>query len=58
MGAAANRYHRPRLMACGLFLWSALTMVTGNTKKFMQMAATRVFIGVGEATLTPACWVM
>jgi MFS family permease len=54
MGAAADRYHRPRLMACGLFLWSALTMVTGNTKNFMQMAATRVFIGVGEATLTPA----
>ncbi|MFT5605998.1 MAG: MFS family permease, partial [Paracoccaceae bacterium] len=55
---AANRYHRPRLMACGLLLWSALTMVTGNTKNFIQMAATRVFIGVGEATLTPACWVM
>lgn len=54
MGALADRYHRPRLMALGLFLWSALTAATGAAKNFMHVAAARVLIGVGEATLTPA----
>lgn len=54
MGALADRYHRPRLMAAGLFTWSALTAVTGAAQNFVQVAAARVFIGVGEATLTPA----
>lgn len=53
-GSLADRMHRPRLIALGLTLWSALTAVTGLTKNFAQMAAARVLIGVGEACLTPA----
>jgi MFS family permease len=54
MGVLADRYHRPRLMAAGVLLWSALTAVTGAAKSFLHLAMARVFIGVGEATLTPA----
>ncbi|MGH8528638.1 MAG: MFS transporter [Nevskiales bacterium] len=54
MGALADRYHRPRLMAIGLLVWSALTAATGAAKNFLQVALARVFIGVGEATLSPA----
>lgn len=54
MGALADRYHRPRLMGLGLFLWSALTVASGAAKNFTHIALARVFIGVGEATLTPA----
>ncbi len=53
-GSLADRVHRPRLIAAGLTLWSALTAVTGMTSSFMQMAAARLFIGVGEACLTPS----
>ena len=54
MGALADRVHRPRLMAAGLFAWSALTAATGAVGGFLQIAVVRMFTGVGEATLTPA----
>ena len=54
LGTVADRYHRPRLIAGGLTIWSALTAASGAAKTFVQLAAARVFVGVGEATLTPA----
>ncbi len=54
MGALADRFHRPRLMAAGLVVWSALTAATGLAANFIQTAWARMFIGIGEATLTPA----
>jgi MFS family permease len=54
MGALADRLHRPRLMAAGLFAWSALTAATGMVGNFAQIGLVRMFTGVGEATLTPA----
>lgn len=53
-GSLADRMHRPRLIAAGLALWSALTAATGMALSFAQMAAARMLIGVGEACLTPA----
>jgi MFS transporter, Spinster family, sphingosine-1-phosphate transporter len=53
-GALADRYSRPRLIAAGLALWSALTAATAAARGFFSAAAARVFIGVGEAVLTPA----
>jgi MFS family permease len=53
-GALADRYHRPRLIAAGLALWSLLTALTGLTRNFTQAALARVFIGVGEAVLSPS----
>ncbi len=54
MGALADRVHRPRLMAAGLFTWTLLTAITGVAKSFFQVSIARAFIGVGEATLTPS----
>jgi len=53
-GSLADRYNRPRLIALGLGLWSALTAATGLARNFAHVALARVFIGVGEAVLTPS----
>jgi MFS family permease len=57
-GSLADRFDRPRLIAAGLALWSALTAATGLAVNFMQAALARVFIGVGEAVLTPSAMSM
>jgi len=54
LGTVADRWHRPRLIAMGLGLWSALTAVTGAALNFSHLALARIFIGIGEAALTPA----
>jgi len=54
MGALADRVHRPRLIAAGLVLWSALTTVSGVAKKFAQIGVARLFIGVGESAMAPS----
>lgn len=54
MGAIADRVNRTRLIAFGLGLWSLLTMLSGAAKGFASLALPRMFIGVGESTLTPA----
>jgi MFS transporter, Spinster family, sphingosine-1-phosphate transporter len=53
-GSLADRFHRPRLIAAGLALWSVLTAATGLARNFVQMALPRMLIGVGEACLTPS----
>ncbi|MGH8442555.1 MAG: MFS transporter, partial [Nevskiaceae bacterium] len=53
-GSLSDRHDRPRLIAGGLALWSALTAATGLATSFLQAALARAFIGVGEAVLTPA----
>jgi MFS family permease len=53
MGALADTVHRPRLVAFGLTLWSALTAASGLAKGFVTLAIPRMFIGVGESILTP-----
>jgi MFS family permease len=53
MGLVADTVHRPRFAAMGVALWSLLTAVSGAAKGFVSLAIPRVFIGVGEATLTP-----
>ena len=54
MGALADRVHRPRLIAAGLVLWSALTAVSGLAKNFAQIGVARLFIGVGESAMAPS----
>ena len=54
LGVAADRYRRIPLVSAGLALWSAMTALSGWAKSFAQLAIPRVFVGVGEATLTPA----
>ncbi len=54
MGALADRVNRPRLIAAGLILWSALTAVSGMAKNFAQIGVARLFIGVGESAMAPS----
>jgi MFS family permease len=58
LGTIADRAHRPRLIAAGLLVWSAMTAASGLAQSFWQLAALRVFVAIGEATLTPAALAM
>lgn len=58
VGRMADLMHRPRLIAAGLALWSALTIVSGAARSFLHMGVARMFIGVGEACLSPAAMSM
>lgn len=54
LGVAADRFKRFPLIGIGLALWSAMTAMSGWARSFLQLALPRIFVGVGEATLTPA----
>jgi MFS transporter, Spinster family, sphingosine-1-phosphate transporter len=54
LGALADRTHRPRLIALGLFVWSGATFASGFAQNFSQLAFARIFVAFGESTLTPA----
>jgi MFS transporter, Spinster family, sphingosine-1-phosphate transporter len=51
LGAAADRFPRPRLIAAGLLVWSLATALTATAHSFAQLAALRVAVGIGEAAL-------
>jgi MFS family permease len=52
-GTAADRWNRPRLIALGLTLWAAATVVSGLSQSFLQIALLRLLVGTGAAVLTP-----
>lgn len=54
LGYLADRSHRPRLMAIGATIWSAMTLATGLARSFPLMFAARAGVAVGEATLSPS----
>ena len=54
LGVAADRYRRLPLIGAGLAVWSAMTALSGWARSFIQLAIPRIFVGIGEATLTPA----
>jgi MFS family permease len=53
MGVLADQVNRPRLIAVGITLWSALTAISGAARGFVSLAIPRMLIGVGESILTP-----
>lgn len=54
LGVAADRFRRFPLIGAGLLLWSGMTALSGFARSFIQLAIPRIFVGIGEATLTPA----
>jgi predicted MFS family arabinose efflux permease len=54
LGMAADRFRRLPLIAGGVALWSAMTALSGMARSFVTLALPRIFVGIGEATLTPA----
>jgi MFS family permease len=51
LGAAADRFSRPRLIAAGLVVWSLATALTATAQNLLHLAVLRVAVGVGEAAL-------
>lgn len=58
LGRLADTWHRGRLMALGLALWSAMTAFSGLAGSFLQLAIARVGVGIGEASASPAAFSM
>jgi predicted MFS family arabinose efflux permease len=54
LGMAADRFRRIPLIAIGVGLWSAMTALSGLARGFAGLVFPRIFVGIGEATLTPA----
>jgi MFS family permease len=56
LGKLADSWHRVRLMATGLTLWSAMTALSGFARNFATLSVARIGVGVGEATAGPAAY--
>jgi len=54
IGYLADRTHRPRLIAAGVFFWSILTLCCGFAPGFMALLVLRAMVGIGEASYAPA----
>lgn len=53
IGVLADRSSRRNLLMAGVVLWSLATAACGFARGFLQLFVARVFVGVGEATLSP-----
>ena len=49
----ADRSNRRNIIAIGLTVWSAMTIVTGLAKSFSHLVIARIGVGIGEAAGTP-----
>lgn len=56
LGRLADGVSRTRLLAFGVALWSAMTMLSGLARTGVGLAAARVGVGVGEATANPCAY--
>lgn len=54
----ADRFSRPKIIAVGIVFWSIATALCGLSKSFIQLFFSRMGVGVGEATLSPAAYSM
>jgi len=58
LGRLADNWRRGYLLAIGLALWSVMTIISGLSHSFPQLAAARIGVGIGEASATPAAFAM
>lgn len=54
MARLAERWHRGRIIAGCLVVWSGFTVVCGMSTTFVQILLARIGVGVGEAGCTPS----
>jgi len=54
LGRLADKWSRKRLLALGVSVWAALTALGGLASSYGMLLATRLGVGVGEATCAPA----
>jgi len=53
-GYLADRVSRSHIVILSLFIWSAMTWLTGHVKTFDQLLITRALMGLSEACYIPA----
>lgn len=49
----ADRWHRVNILAASLAIWSAMTSLCAFSASFLQLAAVRIGVGIGEAGGSP-----
>jgi predicted MFS family arabinose efflux permease len=54
IGRLSDRSPRKRILGTAVLLWSVLTSLSGLTRTYWQLFATRLGVGVGEAGCAPA----
>ena len=54
LGYFADRTSRRNLIFAGIVIWSLATVACGLSHSFGQIFASRIFVGLGEAVLSPA----
>ena len=54
MGRLIDRWKRTKLLAIGLATWSTMTVICGLSTTMFQLVASRIGVGIGEATASPA----
>jgi MFS family permease len=54
LGYLADRTSRRNLIVCGIVVWSCATLACGLSRSFAQLFIARLFVGLGEAVLSPA----
>jgi len=54
IGWMSDRFSRKNITLSGLVFWSACVSLTGLCGRYWQLVATRMGLGIGEATLSPA----
>ncbi len=53
-GRLADKMNRTRLLAAGVFVWSAITAASGLAQNYFSLFALRLGVGVGEASCAPS----
>ena len=56
VGRMVDRFHRIAIMVGGILAWSAATVGCGLSRTFDQLLLSRLGVGAGEASVTPAAW--
>ena len=50
----ADRHSRVWMITVGMVVWSVMTAASGIARSYLQLAAARLGVGLGEASFTPA----
>lgn len=56
MGKLVDNHNRVKIISISIFLWSIATAVCGLSRTFYQLFIARMFVGVGEAGLSPGTY--
>jgi MFS family permease len=58
LGILGDRVARPRLIAAGIAVWGAATLLSGLARSYGQLFLTRALVGIGEASYGPTATAM